>query len=354
MGKANRKMNKNKQQQNQLDTNRKIRELRQKARDQAARMENADALETLAELMKLGCRDVEVVYAIAWNYFQVGDYERAARWSQNTLQVEGGHIEARILLGRLCLLEDRIDDALAIYEFIFTHYGKSLTEEQISELKKLLKYYGEYEAELVKSDYPHVRAFLEKHLLLKDGAEAVGKGASDAQTPPPAEEKMAVPSDAEKHQDDKSSASSAMSALERLRALKQKIQSAEKQKKNEQESAPRQTEGRAADATNQPTDASDDEALSRKQEVLEKQCSVAEKVRLLDAFAGSYYFAGNFSSAELLLHAAWELDQYDEKTLRNLAIVKAEMGEQEQALRTAGQMHTADFALLHLIRSLCK
>lgn len=350
MGKASRKMNKNKQQRDQSETSRKIRELRQKAREQEERMENGDALETLAELLKLGCRDVEVIYAIAWNYFQVGDYERAARWSQNTLQVNGGHIEARILLGRLCLLEDRIDDALAIYEFIFTHYGKSLTEEQTAELQKLLKYYGEYESELVKSDYPHVRDFLEAHHLLKDGADFSGGGTS-AELAAPAEQLAGSPN-AEKQEEEKKSDTGAMSALERLRALKQKIQSAEKQKKNEQESAPRQAEGRAADATNQPTDASDDEALSRKQEVLAKQCSVAEKVRLLNAFAGSYYFAKNFSSAEFLLQAAWELDQYDEKTLRNLAIVQAERGEQELALKTAGQMHTADFALLHLIRSL--
>ena len=352
MGKASRKMNKNKQQRDQSETSRKIRELRQKAREQEERMENGDALETLAELLKLGCRDVEVIYAIAWNYFQVGDYERAARWSQNTLQVNGGHIEARILLGRLCLLEDRIDDALAIYEFIFTHYGKSLTEAQPAELQKLLKYYGEYESELVKSDYPHVRDFLEAHHLLKDGADFSGGGTS-AELAAPAEQLAGSPN-AEKQEEEKKSDTGAMSALERLRALKQKIQSAEKQKKNEQESAPRQAEGRAADATNQLADASDDEALSRKQEVLAKQCSVAEKVRLLNAFAGSYYFAKNFSSAEFLLQAAWELDQYDEKTLRNLAIVQAERGEQELALKTAGQMHTADFALLHLIRSLGK
>ena len=352
MGKTSRKMNKNKQQQNQSDTSRKIRELKQQAKEQESRTEHAEALETLAELLKLDCRDVEVIYAIAWNYFQVGDYERAAKWSQNTLQINGGHIEARILLGRLCLLEDRIDDALAIYEFIFTHYGKSLTDEQVAELKKLLKYYGEYEAELVKSDYPHVRDFMEKHLLLKD-ATAVDSGVRDTQTVPPAEETMAASSGEEKHQD-KSAATGAMSALERLRALKQKIQSAGNSGKDKQEAESRQAGGKETAVKQQNTDAPEDEALSRKQEVLDKQCSVAEKVRLLHAAAGSYYFAGKFASAELLLNAAWELDQYDEQTLRNLAIVQAEQGEQEQALKTAGQMHTTDFALLHLIRSLGK
>lgn len=351
MGKASRKMNKNKQQRDQSETSRKIRELRQKAREQEERMENGDALETLAELMKLGCRDEEIIYAIAWNYFQAGDYERAAKWSQNTLQVNGGHIEARILLGRLCLLEDRIDDALAIYEFIFTHYGKSLTEEQTAELQKLLKYYGEYEAELVKSDYPHVRDFLEEHHLLKDGADFSGVGTS-AELAAPAEQPTGS-LNTEK-QEETGSGTGAMSALERLRALKQKIQSAEKQKKNEQGVESPQTGAEAAEAKEQSSDPAEDEALSRKQEVLAKQCSVAEKVRLLNAFAGSYYFAKNFSSAEFLLQAAWELDQYDEKTLRNLAIVQAERGEQELALKTAGQMHTADFALLHLIRFLGK
>ncbi len=352
MGKASRKMNKNKQQQNQSDTNRKIRELKQKAREQEERMENGDALETLAELMKLGCRDEEIIYAIAWNYFQVGDYERAARWSQNTLQVNGGHIEARILLGRLCLLEDRIDDALAVYEFIFTHYGKSLTEEQTAELQKLLKYYGEHESELVKSDYPHVRDFLEAHHLLKDGAEAFEVGASSADAASVAEQPAGSPPP--EKQEETGSETGAMSALERLRALKQKIQSAEAQKKNEQEAEPRQTGAEAAEAKEQSSDSAEGEALSRKQEVLGKQCSVTEKVRLLNAFAGADYVAGKFSSAEFLLNAAWELDQYDEKTLRNLAIVQTELGQQEQALKTAGQMHTTDFALLHLIRSLSK
>ena len=332
MGKASRKMNKNKQQRDQSETSRKIRELKQKAREQESRMENGDALETLAELMKLGCRDEEIIYAIAWNYFQVGDYERAARWSQNTLQVNGGHIEARILLGRLCLLEDRIDDALAVYEFIFTHYGKSLTEEQTAELQKLLK-----------SDYPHVRDFLEAHHLLKDGAEAFEVGASSADAASVAEQPAGSPPP--EKQEETGSETGAMSALERLRALKQKIQSAEAQKKNEQEAEPRQTGAEAAEAKEQSSDSAEGEALS---------CSVTEKVRLLNAFAGADYVAGKFSSAEFLLNAAWELDQYDEKTLRNLAIVQTELGQQEQALKTAGQMHTTDFALLHLIRSLSK
>lgn len=40
------------------------------------------------------------------------------------------HIGARILLGKLCLSEERIDDALAIYEFVLSNFGGKLTKDQ--------------------------------------------------------------------------------------------------------------------------------------------------------------------------------------------------------------------------------
>ena len=80
--------------------------------------------------------------------------------------------------------------------------------------------------------------------------------------------------------------------------------------------------------------------------------SVAEKVRLLNSFAGGYYAQGDLAGAELCLKEALRFDEKDVSLLRNIAILLAEKGEKDKALQAAAQMQPADFLLLRAIREM--
>ena len=88
-----------------------------------------EALTNLAELIENGCREPDVFYLGAKAYYMQGDMERAAAWVDNTLRFNPGHIEARLLLAKLCLLEDRLDDAMSIYTFLLQNFAGKLTEQ---------------------------------------------------------------------------------------------------------------------------------------------------------------------------------------------------------------------------------
>ena len=160
MGKASRKLNKKKMKQEQAGISEEMKELRAKMRQQLEEEEYSEALSTLAELIQAGPIDAELMYQGAYCYFMCGDYDRSAEWVNNTLTYESGHIAARILLARVCILEDRTDDGLAIFDFVLEHDLQQLTEEQREELEEVLEYYGRNEQEHLRTDFPYVAAFL--------------------------------------------------------------------------------------------------------------------------------------------------------------------------------------------------
>ncbi len=78
-------------------------------------------LERIAELIRNKVYDADAMYAGAYSYFRLGDYERAADWVNNTLTYALGHLQAHVLLGHLCLVEDRVEEAMALYEYVLEH-----------------------------------------------------------------------------------------------------------------------------------------------------------------------------------------------------------------------------------------
>lgn len=350
MGKASRKLHKKTQKTQQKQGQQQVEQLKEKLAGFEADMNYAEAINTLAELIDQGDREPELYYKIAWNYYNLNDYTRAASWVNNTLSAAPGHVDARILLGRLCLLDDRIDDALAIFEFVLDNYEAGLSEEQQDALEEVLRFYGKHQHELLAKSYPHILTFLDRI------------GAQPAQTAAE-ESKPAVPS-APTNEAGTDSLAAAQGALSRLKAMMEKQKAAQSARAAVPEpapvkpaavSVPEETVKPAVPAA--PVSAEPAVQPERptadgiRLEILAKPVSLIDKVRLFNSFAGSYYFSQDYPAAESLLLAALELDQTDEQTLRNLAILQKDMGQGEQALATAGRLPQADFLLLRALRS---
>ena len=95
-----------------------------------------------------------------------------------------------------------------------------------------------------------------------------------------------------------------------------------------------------------------EEARRKIDEICGGKYTVAEKVRLLNSFAGGYYAQGDLDGAELCLKEALRFDEKDGSLLRNIAVLLAEKGEKDKALQAAAQMQPADFLLLRVIREM--
>lgn len=273
-------------------------EMKRELAAQMADEEYGEALGTVAAMIEAGMQDADAFYDAAYSYFMSGDYERATEWVDNTLRFAPQHVGARILLARICLLEERTADGLAIFEFVLKNYGAALSTEERYDIEEALDYYGTAKGDEIRADYPAIAQFLNL-----EGA-----------------------------------APQAQSAV--FRPLAQQVQRIEAQPLQPVQQT--QPAGRTAD--------DEAEALRLAQEIMEKDVAFSEKVRLLNAFAGGFFLAGSFAAAKSLLKQALELDAHDEMTLKNVGYTLVALGERDAALDVAAMMKTPDFGLLTVVR----
>lgn len=307
MGRANRKMNKNKKKKEQEMQSAMVQKLREELNTLFAEEKYSDVINKLAELVQAGDHDPEMLYDGAYSYFMIGDYERAAGMVENVLTFAPGHLAARILLARICILEDRTDDSLAIFDFVIEHSENQLTQEQREDMEDILEYYGRNEAEHLQADFPHVAAFLGLAPAATSAAAPVPKASSF--TVPAAPVEPAAP----------------VTAPE----------------------APAVEVPIAAPAAPQADSAESVEAEI--QAVMGKDASLSDKVRLLQAFAGGHFTAGEYAAAAKFLETALTIDGQDANVIRNLAVLAKRMGKVDKALELAARMPQTDFLLLDFL-----
>ena len=314
MGKASRKLNKRKQKVTLQNQQAAGSELRQQMKAQESTLEYAAAIDTLAELVEAGLVTAEDMYAGARDYFMIGDYTRSGQCVNSVLTMAPDHVGARILLGRLCLNEERIDDALAIYEFVLSNFAAKLTSEQEEDILESLRYYGRHEPERLKTEYPACYALLEKNGCVREPEE-------------------------------ENSLTKAAAAIARLKEKVKSCAAAEEMQpampempaKPETEIVPKKS----------TTDIS---AEQEKQSVLTQNISLLEKICLLNRFAGAHYYQSDYAGAKILLKAALEIDTGSDMSLRNMAMLLVDMGEAEKAAAIAGKMKETDFVLLQHLK----
>ena len=388
MGKAARKIKKKEEQAKAAGVRQENARWEEKLKKQMAAGQYAEAIETLAELVKGNDIKPEFMYDAAYAYFMVGDYERAGQWINNTLTYEPGNIPVRILLARLLILQEREDDGLAIFDFVLDKGLASLTEEQKDEIEEIVEFYGRSEREKVQRNYPHIAAFLKLEAAapgtrdvgsilasLKAKVAAAGEAAGNAVEEATAAVKPALAAGAAKAGEaaaaikpeiEARAGAAAKKPAEILASLKKRIAEVSGEKKAAEPSAspaekfeapPAPAARSAASATTAaaaakaPASPSVAAAELVKENIRRKNLPAADQAELLNSFAGGYYYQGDLAAAEVLLTAAIELGEPADGTLRNMALVQMEMGKREEALRTASRMKLADFPLLRLLRA---
>ena len=316
MGKASRQMKKKQKSKEEQAINMTNRETEEKLRNQVEHGEYEKAIETIAALIQAGDVKPEFMYDAAYSYFMAGDYDRSANWVTNTLTADPRHIDARILLARLCILQDRPDDGLAVFDFILENYGTVLSDEKKEEIEEIVAFYGRNEKAKIVRDYPHIAKLLQ---LEGEKAEPEDKAA----------------------------------AL--LSSLKAKVAEASEKAAQVKEEAGEKIAGAVSKPAAEPKAAPQDSEPHTAAEVMLREIEVqnvgaARKIEMLNSFAGGLYLERDLNGAELLLSEALKTDAQSDYTLRNMALVQLEMGNREKALKFASLMKQADFLLLRTLR----
>lgn len=325
MGKMSKKMVKQHIKNQSEERKHVMDDLEQKMQQQVAEEKFADALDTMAELAKRKCMDPEIMYDGALCYFMVGDYDRAANWINNTLTYKPDHRQARILLARLCLQEERVEDGLAVFDFVLEHYQGTLTAGEKEDISDILEYYSRNDADKLREHYPNIAAFL--HLEAEEAA-------------PEAAAAIPVASPMER-------ARAAVAAMkQRLQQTEVKTAAPEPVPASAAEPAPTAEPAAAATMPAEHTAAGD------RDHILAKDVSLLEKIALLNSFAGAYYAQGDFAAVADLLDTALKLDAHHEATLRNSCYNAVALGQKEKALEYAARLPMMDFALLDRIRQI--
>ena len=294
MGKAKRKLNRDQMkrvngQENKIQEQRK-RELQTQMMNLIKVEEYAKALNVLAEVIEQKIYDPELMYQGANCYFMTGDYERAIQWIDNTLQFEPNHVAARLLLARICILEDRAKDGLAIYDFILEHYLAVLKQEQREDVADILEYYARNESDMIRQDFPYISKFMHLDDDLESAVTAISV-----------------------HQVDNTS-------IARLDDDKEDAQQ------------------------------EDHDVQQKIQQVEQMDASVIEKIHILNAFAGGWFYADAYEAAQEFLAAALKLDTHHDETLRNLAVLAGVTGDSDRALEYVSAMSSTDFVLLQALK----
>lgn len=307
MGKSKRKLNRDRTkringQENKIQEQQK-KELQAKMMQLIKLEEYAEALNILAEMIEKKIYDPELMYQGANCYFMTGDYERAIQWLDNTLQFEPNHVAARLLLARICILEDRVKDGLAIYDFILEHYLSALQSEQREDMEDILEYYARNEADMIRQDFPYIARFMQLE-------EAVEPTAAEV----------------------------TVQSAEQLPIVGLRIDDGKSQAEtNEKESV----------------ESKQDEENTRQkiEQAMQMDASMMDKIHVLNVFAGASFCADDYVAAQQFLAAALKMDMHQDETLRNLAMLAGSMGEPEKALEYAAAMSSTDFVLLQALKS---
>lgn len=287
MGKTDKKIKKNKEKLQANEKEQRIEAVLSMSDKLIEEEKYADAINELSQLVKEKCMNPRFMYNCAFCYFMLGDYERAGQWIENTLNVKSDSVKARILLGRLCLLQDRLNDALALFEYVIDNLAAKIDADDKEDLEAVLEYYGSVEKELICSEFPGI-------------AKMLGLEAERAEKEP------------ELLEQDKGSEAEDIAVAD-----------------NDEDSG--------------QWEKSVDELI---EEIMNKDISLIEKVKVLNNFAGSYFMLLEYEEARKLLEAAIKIDTQNMVTIRNMSYLLLAQGKGDEALKWAARLPMADFGLL--------
>ena len=160
MGKRSRKIKRSQQSQKDNEIRQETKIMKAEITELLTKEKYVEVIEELAKMIQAKCYDADTMYAGAFSYFMLGDYKRASDWVNNTLTYDPQNINVRILLARLCFLEDKVNDGLAVCNFVMQYYNNKLNTEQRNDIEDLVSMYID-DDNVNKAKYPYLLALID-------------------------------------------------------------------------------------------------------------------------------------------------------------------------------------------------
>ena len=171
MGKRSRKIKRSQQSQKNNEIRQETKIMKAEITELLAKEKYVEVIEELAKMIQAKCYDADTMYAGAFSYFMLGDYKRASDWVNNTLTYDPQNINVRILLAGLCFLEDRVNDGLAVCNFVMQYYSNNLNDEQQHDLEDLVSMYIDDDG-VDKTIYPYLLTMINDDATIDTTEEA--------------------------------------------------------------------------------------------------------------------------------------------------------------------------------------
>ena len=313
MAKQKKKIANGKLKKNNIDIIKNVSDLKREMLELIDNQKYVDAMDVMAKIAENQRMDSEIMERGAYCYFMTGDFERAGIWINNALTYDNNNLNAKLLLGRLCFAQARIDDGLKILSKLAQDCDGNIDAELEKGIKNLLEELCEKTSIIIDTEaFPALSRFV-----------------------------------ANPKEKSKTSDTDAKTALDRLKALIKKS----KEKGN--------TAAQADAAVEEPVIPSESkEGSLEKQDkndadiiksIMEKPVGYAQKVKMLNAFAGSCYMKKDYAGALKLLQKAGELDPDNNTILCNICYSYIALNDIEKAMKVAASMPMIDFAVLKAI-----
>lgn len=333
------------------------------------------AMDVMAEMAANKQMDGEIMYWGAQCYFFTGDFERAEKWVNNALNNGYNGVGLKMLLATLCMSEERNEDAFKLCEAVLTEGIEGMSQQEQEIFDNFMDNIS-YGYDKLVSEYPKISAYLQKRQADNEVNSPVSKLKQilkDKEVEEAKPQQVDIQEEVKTEPEEVSSEDKAQAALARLRQLLSKNKEQGVEENNEVQKPVESTiiseavqekdeitpEIQCVEE-NQPVVEEYDDVQHNEVEKVDvsdtltkiaaKEISLAEKVRLINVFAGGCYQQGDYQSAFDLLSAALELDGQDAATLKNIAYTCLSAGEQEQAMFFATKLPVVDFALLYALK----
>lgn len=357
MGSFKHKINNNKKKKQENAEVSELINLKKKMKEQYTAGEYVEAVDTMAEIAQHKKMDPEIMAIGASCYFMTGDYERAAKWVNNTLTYDPNNISARLLLGRLCFVEDKLQEGFDLLSFVVEKLQPGLKEEDKEKLLDMLAYCHDNMGDMMEK-YPILEDYFKEHYVASASPALMSQGSSiqdmlEASLSPMEDEPQAV-----EEQPVDEGKTKAQAAVDRLKAL------LNKSKGHTQEDKPDEREKTVERVVSlqkmekaegvAPVDEKRDESVEALvNKVMGSDISLRDKIRALNNFASGLYLNDDYDGAFILLKKALEIDDHDPFILRNIAYVCLAMKDKDKALEFASRLPMMDFGLLKAIKGHC-
>lgn len=335
MGSFKNKINNKKKKKMEAEALNELIGLKKKMKEQFSAEEYVEAMDTMAEIARHKKMDPEIMLMGATCYFMTGDYERSATWINNTLTYDPQNVGARILLGRICIVQDDWEQGLKVLNFVAENQQAAMSDKNREDFKQILEYCNlNMKDEFAK--LPALVTYFKEHCRKNEVAVS-----------------QEQPITHKASEDDGKGKDKAKAAVDRLKALLNKsrgqktVQEQTKVSTTMAEPVPAKTA-----STTKTTESDNNIATKFMDKVMSSNISLREKVQSLNNYASGLYLNDDYAGALLLLKKALEMDSGDSFVLRNIAYVCVAMTDRAQALEFAKALPMVDFGLLKAIKEL--